>query len=204
LIIRNPSLALVNQYYASPFLSPTAIRPEQITAIVDDRLQNVGIVNERGIDIAASYTRPIGSESLTVSADVTRLTRYALQQSSLSPSVSLLNTIGSPVRTKAHAGAYYGNADWTIGASANYVGAYLNTGVTPNARIPAWTTFDARSRYAFDVGSLGGPLQVALNVQNVFDRKPPGVANVSGRIGYDPEEASALGRVISLELTKKW
>ena len=47
-----------------------------------------------------------------------------------------------------------------------------------------------------------GNVSVALNVINVFDRKPP-LALVGNQL-FDSLTGSALGRTVSLQLTKKW
>ena len=46
-------------------------------------------------------------------------------------------------------------------------------------------------------------LDLALSVRNLFDAEPPFYDAPQG-IGYDPANADPLGRVISLQLTKRW
>jgi iron complex outermembrane recepter protein len=207
MVTRNPSAALVAQYYNSPSFSATAVKfpTNTIAAILDARLLNVGVVEQSGIDLSANYSTEVGAGTLSFSADFTRLFKYVRQQTTQSASISFLNQIANPVRTRAHAGVAYGQDDsWTVGIAANYVGAYVNTTLSPNVSVTSWTTFDLRGECKLDLGSFGGPMQIAVNIRNLADRDPPRVANVRSKLGYDPEEASAIGRVVSLQVTKKW
>jgi outer membrane receptor protein involved in Fe transport len=48
--------------------------------------------------------------------------------------------------------------------------------------------------------------QLTFNVSNLLDRDPPRffTGGNNGVIGFDPQAASALGRVVSLGLRKAW
>ena len=47
---------------------------------------------------------------------------------------------------------------------------------------------------------------MALNGSNIFDRDPPFVSYLIGTTtyGYDGENATPYGRVVSLQVAKKW
>lgn len=60
------------------------------------------------------------------------------------------------------------------------------------------TTVDLNLEY-----SLVGGTDLALNVQNLFDTDPPFIVNARGT-GYDPTNATALGRFVSLTMTHEW
>jgi outer membrane receptor protein involved in Fe transport len=89
----------------------------------------------------------------------------------------------------------------------NYLDSYTNlTNVTPQ-RVHSWTTFDAQIAYHMPEkrGPLSG-LRIALGATNLFDADPPYAAYNLGLLitGYDPDNASPLGRVVSLQVTKSW
>ena len=119
-----------------------------------------------------------------------------------------MNSINNPVdlRLRGHGG-------WTSGsfsalASVNYVCGYENTIVSPAGHVDAWTTVDAQIGYRFEAkgGALHG-VSLALSATNLFDKDPPYAAfsfNGITAVGYDPQNASPLGRVVSLQLTKAW
>jgi outer membrane receptor protein involved in Fe transport len=44
----------------------------------------------------------------------------------------------------------------------------------------------------------------ALGIRNLFDEEPPVFLSNTFGIGYDPANADALGRFVSLSLTKQW
>jgi len=46
-------------------------------------------------------------------------------------------------------------------------------------------------------------VDIALSVQNLLDEDPPFHNNPQG-FGFDPANATILGRVVSLQLTKRW
>jgi iron complex outermembrane receptor protein len=60
-------------------------------------------------------------------------------------------------------------------------------------------------RLPFTSGRLSG-VRVALSVTNLFDQAPPYVDYVTplSVIGFDSDNASAIGRFVALELTKTW
>ena len=62
--------------------------------------------------------------------------------------------------------------------------------------------------YARSLPALGGDTivsgsEISFSIQNLFDRDPPFVNNPTG-FAYDPTNASPLGRVVSLEIRRRW
>jgi outer membrane receptor protein involved in Fe transport len=85
--------------------------------------------------------------------------------------------------------------------AANHVDAYRSPA---GAKIDAWNTVDASLLWAPNVaeGPFSG-LSLTLSVQNLFDRDPPFYDNPLG-VGYDPANADPLGRVVAVQLAKRW
>lgn len=46
-------------------------------------------------------------------------------------------------------------------------------------------------------------LRLTLGVENLFDENPPFYDGPTG-YGFDPGEASLMGRVFSIQLTRRW
>jgi outer membrane receptor protein involved in Fe transport len=96
---------------------------------------------------------------------------------------------------------------WELGAYdastfVNYVNAYRNFSVTPVTNVDSFTTVDAQFGFRFGCVELSGnACRMQLSVQNLFDQKPPVFINTAGRVAYDPEQATAIGRIIALDLT---
>ena len=87
----------------------------------------------------------------------------------------------------------------------NYTDNYKDTANVPNREVDSWTTLDLNLSYSFDalqMPALKGS-QVFLSAQNLFDKDPPFLNNLSG-VGFDPDNADLIGRRVSLFLRKEW
>ena len=71
-------------------------------------------------------------------------------------------------------------------------------------RIGSWTTLDfqAALRSPAQTGQLKGVV-LALNVSNLLDTDPPFYDSPQG-VGYDATNTSAIGRTVSVQVTKRW
>ncbi|MFL6636231.1 MAG: hypothetical protein ACJ8HJ_28380, partial [Massilia sp.] len=86
----------------------------------------------------------------------------------------------------------------------NYQNAYDNNLATPLQEVASHTTVDAQVAYRFDAGVMKDTT-LALNVNNLFDRRPPFVniaQSSNGGGGFDPTLTNPVGRTVSLSLNK--
>jgi len=67
--------------------------------------------------------------------------------------------------------------------------------------VGAWTTLNAQIHVKL-TRSIDAPM-LSMEVQNAFNSLPPFVNNPTG-VGWDPANASQLGRTLSLTVTKHW
>jgi iron complex outermembrane receptor protein len=145
-----------------------------------------------------------GSGDWMVGLNVAKILKLERSSAPGLPFTDVLDTFGNPVSLRMRA-----SAGWKLGAVsanvfANYIGSYTNTAIVPNTEVPSMTTFDATLTYAVDKGvgyGFGGTV-LALSAQNLFDRAPPVVLN--GTSSWDSQNASAIGRFVSISLTKSW
>jgi iron complex outermembrane receptor protein len=98
--------------------------------------------------------------------------------------------------------------------TGNYVSSYQNTLFTPAEGIASWTTGDLFLSYA--TGSsvpqyVLRNMTFALSVLNFTNRDPPYVGipveyRFPGQPGvpFDPTNASPVGRLVSLQITRRW
>lgn len=90
----------------------------------------------------------------------------------------------------------------------NHTGAYRDPGSVPARGVDSWTTIDLNLGYRFHGGQgWMADTRCNLGVINLFDRSPPFVNQFdlfSGSLGYDPANASLLGRQVSLQIVKQW
>ena len=214
-ITRDPALSVVTALYDSPYFlfDSTGTGPAGVTAIVDDRVQNLASTTVSGIDLNGSYQRPLSTGKITAAMWAEYLIGNQIRVAPGAPAANLLNEFGEPPRFKGRASVSWSDGRFTTSASLNYVNAYKNNLFNPYEDIDSWTTFDLYFGYKF--GAVDGlttlrNVRLALSVLNVLDARPPFVNLPSNDtlggnpIPYDAANASPLGRVISLQISKRW
>jgi outer membrane receptor protein involved in Fe transport len=208
IITSSPSLETVRSFYASPiFANPFAIAPEAITAIVDARLQNLSVVKQSGLDADIVYRFDLGGGQTEIGASGTYIFHIDQALTPSAPVSDVVDVLGNPVDLRLRGRANWRNDRWGAALFVNYLDSYTNlTNVTPQ-RVDGWTTVDAQLSYRLPNrrGPLAG-LRLALSATNLLDADPPYAAYNLGLsvTGYDPDNASPLGRVISIQVTKSW
>ena len=117
-----------------------------------------------------------------------------------------MSTQDNPIDFRARAAFGWRLGGFGTTLFANYTNSYKDTVTVPTSprHISSWTTFDLNLSYEFENRNrLLSGTEVFLSVQNLFDRNPPFFNNPIG-VGYDPENASILGRFVSLHVRKQW
>lgn len=200
LITRNPTPAQVAALTAQG-LAVSGVLPANPAFLIDGRPTNLGKSVVHGIDFGAHYDWSAAEKGkFQLGADGTYNTTYKVAQSPSSPLVEQINSINYPLRLRLR-----GNFGWKLGKLSsmlyvNHWSGYTNNTVTPLQQVPSWATADLHLGYALD-DREGAPLTVSVDINNLTNRTPPFV-NIDG--GYDSQQASAVGRLISLTLSKKW
>jgi hypothetical protein len=124
------------------------------------------------------------------------------------PVVDLVDTVGNPPSLRLVGNLSWSAKGWTVQSTVNYTGAYRDPGSAPVRKIDSWTTLDFNIGYRVDGGSGWlANTQSNLGIINVFDQRPPFVNEfdlTSGTFGYDPANATLLGRAVSLQFVKRW
>ncbi len=180
--------------------------PERIVAIVNNGNINVARQSLKGVDVSTRYafdTVNAGAFVLTGEASYLRSKQVTAPAQ---PVTQLVGTLFNPPKFRGRAGV-----SWTreaLGASffANHVGALRDARRASVAKIGATTSFDMSLRHTPQAEH--GPFQgtdVVLGVQNMFNKKPPLIwTNYVFDAPYDSTNYSAVGRFVSLSLTKSW
>lgn len=206
LITDRPDAATVAAYYGDPTFSNTLGIPQgQIAAIVDVRTRNLSRSTIRGLDFDLSYSRPIGEGRINLSFGGSRLFTLDNRITAGAPSNNVVGTLGSPVKLRLRGRAGFNLGAFDGGLAINYVDDYRNLSVTPAEHVASWTTVDLQ--LGARIGNpTGRSLRLAFSVNNLFDRDPPyarfQATNVT--LGYDPEQASPVGRTFALQATVAW
>lgn len=172
------------------------------TAIIDLRLANAARLSTSGLDLGLEQrlSSPLGDLHLGISANY--VVAFEQQSASTSASADLLDTVGFPTHLRIRGVVDLANGPWGANAAINFTNAYTDNISVPQREIDSWTTVDLGLRYEFgDQSELLEGVRAALRATNVFNEAPP---FFNTGLGYDPANATPLGRAISLELVKRW
>ena len=198
----NPAdLALVQSYLASPFyLQPGQYPAANFRVILDGRWANTGELRTRGVDFNAGYGFDLGRYRVDVDAGGSYVLEYSRKLTPVAPREQLVDLVGYPADLRLQAAARWSFEDWGGRIGLNYVDDYRTL---TNVKVASWTTVDAQIRWS-PSGRFGlDGVDIALSAQNLLDEDPPFYNNPQG-FGFDPANATVLGRVVSLQLTKRW
>ncbi|BBD02267.1 hypothetical protein YGS_C2P0280 [Sphingobium sp. YG1] len=179
----------------------SAFPPVAVGAVVDARYVNTGETDVSGLDLSARYAVERGDDRFDVSLTASYLFRFRERQTPTATSVDQRNIVGKPVDLRGRFAVGWSHGPFDTLIAANYVERYHDR---VGNRISAWTTFDLQLAWKpkGDRGWLSGTT-IALVAQNLFDRDPPFYDSSAG-LGYDAANASAQGRFVSLQLTRRW
>lgn len=208
-ITDNPALDLVQSYFAMPgFINPLGIAPGEIVAIIDGRTRNLSAEHQRGIDFELGYAPELAGGTLDLGLAGTHIFSIKRQLTEGARRTEVAGLYASPVKWRLRGRMGWSKGGFSANAFVNYTDGYKNQLITPATRVPAWTTVDLTFAQAIGAGASesGRGLHLALGLVNLFDRDPPfaEVPSFSSALGYDPEKANPLGRMISLQATIRW
>lgn len=194
-------LALVESYLASPsYLQPGQYPAANFRVILDGRWANTGELRTRGVDFTAGYGFDLGRHRLDLDAGGSYVLEYSRKLTPVAPREQLVDLVGYPADLRLQAAVRWSFEDWGGRIGVNYVDDYRTL---TNIKVASWTTVDAQLRWS-PSGRFGlDGVDIALSAQNLFDENPPFYNNPQG-FGFDPANATILGRVVSLQLTKRW
>ena len=182
------------------YLFANGILPVAVT--VNGLNSNAGQLRTQGFDYALNYNWTTDWGNWVVGDSGTIVTTYKQALAAGTPLVSYLNKINNPMhfQTRAHLG--WNMSSFVANGYVNYVNAYENPGV---GTVGSLTTMDLAVSYTVQTKSRWlNDLRFALQGQNIFNRLPPATLNISNQIGYDSQEASVIGRLLSFTVSKSF
>ncbi|WP_198683187.1 TonB-dependent receptor [Peristeroidobacter agariperforans] len=227
LFIRNPTVDQVNQFIAIAQLGPVGFiplspidftfdpnfDPASIDVIVDGRRRNLSLVDTNGVDFSTRYDFGVGSSNVALGIDATYVLQIEQQITTTSAPFETDDTFGNAPNLRMRAMASWQRGGWSTNAFVNYTDSYTDNRLMIPVSVDAYTTVDARVAYSFSnrfsSGFLSG-VTVGASVLNLLDEDPPSTQVISPPgspgfdLGFDPTNASPLGRFIALEFTKTW
>lgn len=186
----------------------------QVVAIYDQGLQNVGSVNQSGVDFQASYNWMSDLGLWRVSGNVAKILELERTLISGGEWFEVLDRIGWQTSLRSNVRLSWSNENWNAALTTKMEGGYTNdaTPVVGGVKVPtqevgSWTTFDATLAYTTpDDGSWLGRINATLGVQNLTDKEPPIVLNGTGNNAraIDANVHNPFGRIWRLELSKRF
>ncbi len=204
----SPTAAEIAGYYASPYLSNTSgIAAADIKVIANARTQNLSSLVQDGVDFDLGWQGERGADRVGVGLAGTYTLRVDKRFTPGSPSSDVVDTVGNPLKLRLRGRGNWSHGSWDLAAAVNYSGGYTNQTVTPNRPVSSWATVDLTASYRLAIaeGPLAG-VRLTLSASNLFDKDPPFVESVtpSSAVGFDTDNASAIGRVVAMTVTKSW
>lgn len=208
-ITRNPTRAQIDAVCNNPYYQGVvaACLTSSPAAIIDGQLANLSSTKTTGLDVEAhdSLSGALGTLSLDFIGNY--VFDFDQAETDTSPEIYIVNTVANPLALRLR-----GTIGWSregpqrpgpaVDLAVNYTGGYKNPGSTLLPDVSPSTTVDLRLVYRTLQGSgwLSG-MQFSLNATNLLNHDPPFVDNQGG---YDAENVQALGRVVSIDISKRW
>ncbi len=128
------------------------------------------------------------------------------------PEIEAYDRIFRPAAWRLRGSLGWDGREFSFYSFLNHTAGYEDDRGANEVRVSSWTTVDITAAYEIDAPgkSLLDGTRFAVSVQNLFDKNPPFVLSDSlngpgnSAAGYDPANANPFGRLISLQLVKRW
>lgn len=175
----------------------------KVVAIVDGRYVNAARQRIKGVDLSGSYRANLGAGRLTVRGSASWLGSTRSLTTAQSP-YDLAGTLFYPARISSRIGTIWQQHGFTASLFGNYKSGVTNT--ADGRKGASFTTFDTTLRYDTGVrDDAWSNLAFELSAQNLLNRAPP-LYVVTSLINapYDSTNYSAVGRFLSLSVSKHW
>jgi iron complex outermembrane receptor protein len=185
---------------SSHFVGGNSFPATSVGAIVETDYVNTGKVDVSGVDLTVRYGFTLGANRFDLAANASYLIGYREQATPDSASVERLDRDGYPVDLRGRVSAGWSRGAWNATVGVNFVDHYRDA---LGNRIHAWAPVDAEIGFAPKGEGPFKGIELALIAQNLFDQAPPFYDSAVG-VGYDAANSDALGRFVSLQITKRW
>lgn len=185
--------------------TPGPYDPARVMGIVYNTYVNAARQRVRGFDLSGSYGLSLGPGRLTLRGSASRLEGWQ-RNSQAQPEFETVGMIFNPPKLRARAGAVWGGQRLTLSGFVNHVGGVTDDRLEEIIEGGSFNTVDLNIRYGTEEGGgLLSGLDLALSVHNLFDRRPPLVTPLYDFVvNYDSTNYSAIGRFVSVSVTKRW
>lgn len=166
--------------------------------ILDLRRRNLSRQEVQGVDFNVNYRWNTAAGIFLAGVAGQRELKFDLTAAPSSPAVDMMDR--GRVKWRARGTLNWTSEAWNVGGFVNYTGEYQN----PNnlaQQVDAFVTVDLHVSYSPQVDGWLKGTQLTLTAENALDEEPPLYLFSPG---YDKANASALGRIVSINLRKAW
>jgi outer membrane receptor protein involved in Fe transport len=179
--------------------------PDKVVAIIHDEYVNVARQRIKGLDLSGSYHFDLGDGHLTVRGSASWLDSAQTTVPG-QPEQTLAGTVFNPARLKGRVGAIWMSGGFTASGFVNYIGGVTNRLPTATEKTASFTTVDTTINYDTGEGADAfSGMTFGLSVQNLLNRAPPlFTALYATYVPYDATNYSAIGRFVSISVSKHW
>ncbi len=183
-------------------------------------IENIGFINNVSLtrNLASTETSGFDFElGYAMDADVGRVSAklnanyildFTRQASATTPTVETINTLYNPVDLQLRGQLGLSRGGMTGAIFFNYVDRYQTDGTPTAQSIRSWSTVDLTLAYRFEEAAPRWlrDTSIGLSALNVFDKAPPSTPPQSAFAitGFDPANASPLGRFIAIDVRKSF
>lgn len=204
--MRDPSAARLAELVvaASGFSNLTGMPydPATVVALFDDREINASSQVVRGVDLGIRHATQALDGTLSVHANGTWLTHARRDLFDGGPQFDTAGVLGYPPKFKGVVGVVWARDAISLAGTVNHLGGIRNTALADRPKGGSMTTFDLVLDYSAELGALHG-FGFNLALVNVLDRRPPYLQpSQPWLVSYDSTNYSAVGRTVSLAITK--
>lgn len=212
-VVFNPSAEQINSVLDSldlPLGNPFGLDPLDAVAINNATIvRNLSRTLVRGFDFDFSYAYELDDGNLVLGLNGTHIISFERQATTSSPVVDQVDTLFNPASTKVRGNIGFQNQSVSANLFINYINDYSVDSTAASESISDWITLDASLMYSFPESVQASALKnvtLRFSAVNILDQDPPSIPfnstlNVDG---YDPTNASPLGRFVSFEVSKKF
>jgi len=146
-------------------------------------LVNLDEVNKLIFDFTATYIKEISNTYCDTCA-----------------SIDVADTYANPLKLRLRAATGWSNGAFSVNGAVNFANAYSDTNLVPAGRIDSYTTADLNASWRY--ARTGTTL--SFNIINLFNENPPLTFPSYQKVQYDPTNADARGRILSLQVRQSW
>jgi len=164
---------------------------------------DINAANERteGLDLGVrSLLNLSNTDKLVFDFNTTYIKEIANTFCDTCVSTDTADTYAQPLKLRLRAGAGWFNEFVAVNGAVNFANAYSDTNLNPPGRIASFTTADFNATWHIRTSGT----RLSFNIINAFNANPPLTSPGFNKVAYDPTNADARGRVLSLQVRQSW